>query len=239
MTTLSPVNRPMTTIDWHDVERQLDAFGYAKIRALLGEEPCRGLTALYPQADRFRSRIVMQRHAFGQGEYQYFAHPLPETVATLRRTGYAALAPIANRWRRALGQDGAFPNDLDAFLAQCDGAGQCRPTPLLLKYGPGDYNRLHQDLYGALSFPLQMTVLLSHPDADFSGGAFVLTEQRPRTQSRVEVVPLARGDAVIFAVHQRPVQGTRGSYRVTMRHGVSRVLSGERYTLGVIFHDAA
>lgn len=229
----------MTTIDWRDVERQLDAFGYATIPALLRPDECRELAALYPQADRFRSRIVMQRHAFGQGEYQYFAHPLPEIIASLRQTSYAVLAPIANRWRKALGQDGAFPNDLDAFLAQCHGAGQCRPTPLLLKYGPGDYNRLHQDLYGALSFSLQMTVLLSRPDEDFSGGAFVLTEQKPRTQSRVEVVPLARGDAVIFAVNQRPVQGTRGTYRVTMRHGVSRVLSGERYTLGVIFHDAA
>jgi hypothetical protein len=228
----------MTAI-WQDVERQLDEFGYTTIRALLDQEQCRALAALYPQADRFRSRIVMQRHAFGQGEYQYFAHPLPETVATLRQTAYEALAPIANRWRQALGQDGTFPPDLDAFLAQCHRAGQRRPTPLLLKYGPGDYNRLHQDLYGALSFQMQMTVLLSRPDHDFTGGAFVLTEQRPRTQSRVEVVPLAQGDAVIFAVNRRPVAGTRGPYRVTMRHGVSRVLSGERYTLGVIFHDAA
>jgi hypothetical protein len=228
----------MTAI-WQDVERQLDEFGYATIRALLDQEQCRALAALYPQADRFRSRIVMQRHAFGQGEYQYFAHPLPETVATLRQTAYEALAPIANRWRQSLGQDGTFPPDLDAFLAQCHRAGQRRPTPLLLKYGPGDYNRLHQDLYGALSFQMQMTVLLSRPDHDFTGGAFVLTEQRPRTQSRVEVVPLAQGDAVIFAVNRRPVAGTRGPYRVTMRHGVSRVLSGERYTLGVIFHDAA
>ncbi len=229
----------MTAIDRSAIERQLDALGYATIPGLLSPEQCQALAALYPKAERFRSRIVMQRHAFGQGEYQYFAHPLPATIATLRRTGYAALAPVANRWRKALGQDGAFPSDLDSFLAQCHAAGQRRPTPLLLKYGPGDYNRLHQDLYGALSFPLQMTVLLSRPDEDFSGGAFVLTEQRPRTQSRVEVVPLAQGDAVIFAVHQRPVQGSRGSYRVTMRHGVSRVLSGERYTLGVIFHDAA
>jgi hypothetical protein len=224
---------------WQEVERQLDAWGHATIPALLSPAQCRELAALYARPERFRSRIVMQRHAFGQGEYQYFAHPLPETVATLRQTAYAHLAPIANRWRKALGQDGTFPPDLDAFLASCHAAGQRRPTPLLLKYGPGDYNRLHQDLYGALSFPMQMTVLLSRPDQDFSGGAFVLTEQRPRTQSRVEVVPLAQGDAVIFAVNQRPVEGSRGSYRVTMRHGVSRVLSGERYTLGIIFHDAA
>jgi hypothetical protein len=224
---------------WQEVERQLDAWGHATIPALLSPAQCRELAALYARPERFRSRIVMQRHAFGQGEYQYFAHPLPETVATLRQTAYEALAPIANRWRQALGQDGTFPPDLDAFLAQCHRAGQRSPTPLLLKYGPGDYNRLHQDLYGALSFPMQMTVLLSRPDHDFTGGAFVLTEQRPRTQSRVEVVPLAQGDAVIFAVNRRPVAGTRGPYRVTMRHGVSRVLSGERYTLGVIFHDAA
>lgn len=229
----------MMAIDRPTIEHQLDAFGYARIPALLRQDQCRALSALYPEAERFRSRIVMQRHAFGQGEYQYFAHPLPETIADLRRAGYAALAPIANRWRKALGQAGTFPPGLETFLAQCHAGGQCRPTPLLLKYGPGDYNRLHQDLYGALTFPLQMTVLLSRPGQDFAGGEFVLTEQRPRTQSRVEVVPLAEGDAVIFAVHQRPVQGSRGSYRVTMRHGVSRVRSGERYTLGVIFHDAA
>lgn len=229
----------MSAIDWQDVGHQLDDQGYATIQALLRPEQCRELAALYAQDDRFRSRIVMQRHAFGQGEYQYFAHPLPQPIATLRRSGYAALAPIANRWRRALGHEGSFPPDLDTFLAQCHAAGQCRPTPLLLKYGPGDYNRLHQDLYGALSFPLQMTVLLSRPGEDFSGGAFALTEQRPRTQSRVEVVTLDQGDAVIFAVNQRPVEGSRGTYRVTMRHGVSRVLTGERCTLGIIFHDAA
>lgn len=181
----------------------------------------------------------MQRHSFGQGEYQYFAYPLPDPIEELRHALYAVLAPIANRWRQALGQSGVFPDDLAAYLAQCHDAGQRRPTPLLLKYGPGDYNRLHQDLYGPLNFPMQMTVLLSRPAEDFSGGEFVLTEQRPRAQSRVEVVPLSQGDAVIFAVHQRPAQGTRGPYRVTMRHGVSRVRHGERYTLGVIFHDAA
>jgi hypothetical protein len=181
----------------------------------------------------------MQRHSFGQGEYQYFAYPLPEIVARLRHAVYPQLAPTANRWRDALGQAGRLPDDLDAYLAQCHAAGQKRPTPLLLKYGPGDYNRLHQDLYGSLSFPMQMAILLSRPGEDFQGGEFVLTEQRPRAQSRVEVVPLKQGEAVIFAVNHRPVRGTRGFYRASMRHGVSRVRAGARYTLGVIFHDAA
>jgi hypothetical protein len=226
-------------IDPNAIERQLDQLGYATAPALLSAGQCQALVALYAEPARFRSRIVMQRHSFGQGEYQYFAYPLPEPIEELRRTLYAVLAPIANRWREALGQSGVFPDDLATYLAQCHDAGQRRPTPLLLKYGPGDSNRLHQDLYGPLNFPMQMTVLLSRPAEDFSGGEFVLTEQRPRAQSRVEVVPLSQGDAVIFAVHQRPAQGTRGAYRVTMRHGVSRVRDGERYTLGVIFHDAA
>lgn len=229
----------MTVIDRSKVEEQLDTFGCARIEALLSPDQCCAIRALYDQPGLFRSKIIMQRHAFGQGEYQYFANPLPDTIAALRSTAYASLAPIANRWRTALGREGTYPPHLDAFLAQCHAAGQHRPTPLLLKYGPGDYNRLHQDLYGALNFPLQLAVLLSRPGQDFEGGAFVLTEQRPRAQSRVEVVPLRQGDGVIFAVNQRPAQGTRGTYRLTMRHGVSRVLSGQRYTLGIIFHDAA
>jgi uncharacterized protein len=197
------------------------------------------VAGMYAEPARFRSRIVMQRHSFGQGEYQYFAYPLPEIVERLRHAAYPRLAPIANHWRQTLGRTGSFPDDLDAYLAQCHAAGQNRPTPLLLKYGPNDYNRLHQDLYGPLNFPMQMAILLSRPGQDFHGGEFVLTEQRPRAQSRVEVVPLSQGDAVVFAVNQRPVQGTHGPYRVSMRHGVSRVRAGERYTLGIIFHDAA
>jgi hypothetical protein len=224
---------------WNGVEGQLEDRGYAIVPALLSAEACREIAVMYAEPARFRSRIVMQRHNFGQGEYQYFAYPLPETVERLRQSAYPKLAPIANRWRQALGQSGSFPDPLDAYLAQCHAAGQRRPTPLLLKYGPGDYNCLHQDLYGPLNFPLQMAILLSRPGEDFEGGKLVLTEQRPRAQSRVEVVPLRQADGVIFAVNQRPVQGTRGPYRVTMRHGVSRLRAGERYTLGIIFHDAA
>jgi hypothetical protein len=229
----------MTALDRQVIERQLDDLGYAIVPSLLGAEECRKVADMYSEPARFRSRIVMQRHSFGQGEYQYFAYPLPEIVARLRHAVFPQLAPIANRWRHALGQAGSFPDDLDAYLAQCHAAGQKRPTPLLLKYGPDDYNRLHQDLYGPLNFPMQMAIVLSRPGEDFQGGEFVLTEQRPRAQSRVEVVPLKQGDAVVFAVNHRPVQGTRGFYRVSMRHGVSRVRAGERYTLGIIFHDAA
>ena len=236
---MAPLGRRLEQIAWPEVEAALDEQGHATTRPLLTPAECRALAGLYGEPGHFRSRIVMRRHAFGEGEYQYFANPLPEIVAELRRRVYQRLVPLANRWRQALGQGRPYPLELDAYLAACHAAGQTRPTPLLLKYGPGDYNRLHQDLYGELNFPLQMTVLLSAPGRDFSGGEFVLTEQRPRAQSRVEVVPLEQGEAVLFAVNVRPARGSRGVYRVTMRHGVSRLRSGERYTLGVIFHDAA
>lgn len=226
-------------LDWANLEKDLDEQGYALTGPLLGAEECRAIRNLYREPARFRSRIVMRRHAFGEGEYQYFAHPLPEIVAELRRRVYPHLAPVASRWRAALGQGDPWPGELEGFLELCHAAGQCRPTPLLLKYGPGDYNRLHQDLYGPLHFPMQMAILLSRPGRDFEGGEFVLTEQRPRAQSRVEVVPLNQGEAVIFAVNARPAKGRRGFFRLTMRHGVSRVRAGERYTLGIIFHDAA
>jgi uncharacterized protein len=226
-------------LDWGILEGQLHELGYATTGPLLTPEECAAVAALYGEPGRFRSRIDMHRHAFGEGEYQYFAYPLPEIVAELRQATYPRLAPIANRWSAALGRGQPYPPDLDGYLQLCHQRGQRRPTPLLLKYGPGDYNRLHQDLYGELHFPLQMAILLSAPGPDFTGGEFVLTEQRPRTQSRVEVVPLGQGEAVIFAVNFRPARGARGYYRVAMRHGVSRVRSGSRYTLGIIFHDAA
>jgi len=230
---------PFATIDWDEIAVSLEERGYATISALLSAEICRDLAALYPREEVFRSRVVMQRHNFGRGEYKYLRYPLPEPVQELRQAIYPHLAPIANAWRERLREEGRFPSSLDAYLTQCHRAGQQRPTPLILKYGPGDYNCLHQDLYGDLVFPLQLTILLSAPGQDFAGGEFLLVEQRARAQSRGEVVPLRQGEAVIFAVHHRPVQGTRGSYRVTMRHGVSRLRSGQRYTLGIIFHDAA
>jgi hypothetical protein len=226
-------------LDWRHLESELDEIGYATTGPLLAPEECAAVAAMYGEPERFRKRIEMGRHAYGEGEYQYFAYPLPEIVAELRQATYPRLAPVANRWREALGRGQPYPPDLEGFLDLCHGSGQERPTPLLLKYGPGDYNRLHQDLYGELHFPLQMAILLSAPGRDFTGGEFVLTEQRPRTQSRVEVVPLAQGEAVIFAVNFRPARGSRGFYRAAMRHGVSRVRSGSRYTLGIIFHDAA
>ncbi len=226
-------------IDWRAVEAALDARGYARIPGLLDAAKCRALAALYAQDDAFRSRVVMQRHNFGSGEYKYLRYPLPRTVAELREGVYPPLAAIANRWHERLGEAQRYPPALDRYLAQCHAAGQERPTPLILKYEAGDYNCLHQDLYGELIFPLQLTVLLSEPARDFTGGEFLLVEQRPRAQSRGEVVPLRQGDAVIFPVRHRPVEGARGAYRATMRHGVSRVLSGRRFTLGVIFHDAA
>lgn len=227
-------------IDWSETAETLHHQGNAVLPQLLSATECAALAALYDSADErtFRSRVVMQRHGFGQGEYRYFSHPLPDVVAGLREAMYPHLAPIANQWNTAMGIDVRYPAQHADFIARCHAAGQVRPTPLLLQYGPGDYNCLHQDLYGEHVFPLQVAVLLSQPGSDFTGGEFVLTEQRPRMQSRAEVVPLQRGDAVVFAVHHRPVQGTRGPYRVQMRHGVSRLRSGQRHTLGVIFHDA-
>ncbi|HXO02142.1 MAG TPA: 2OG-Fe(II) oxygenase [Stellaceae bacterium] len=216
----------------------LDRDGFAVLPQLLDAEECRGVVAFYDERDKFRSRVVMARHGYGSGEYKYLAYPLPPLVAELRRNLYPALAPIANGWERQLGREAAFPDTLELYLDRCHQAGQLRPTPLILKYGPGDYNCLHQDLYGELVFPLQATVLLSQPGEDFSGGEFLLVEQRPRRQSKGEVVALRQGDAVIFPVHHRPVAGSRGFYRATMRHGVSRVHSGARFTLGLIFHDA-
>jgi len=212
--------------------------GYAT-RALIPPEACGKLAALYDEDVRFRKRIVMEQRAYGRGEYKYFGYPLPDPIAAMRAELYPSLAVVANRWRRVLGQDATFPDTLEAYLAQCHAAGQTRPTPLLLRYEAGGFNCLHQDLYGDLVFPLQVTVLLSAPAEDFTGGEFVMVEQRPRAQSRAIVVPLRQGEAVIFPVHHRPAVGTRGPYRLTMRHGVSRVNSGRRHTLGLIFHDAA
>jgi hypothetical protein len=224
--------------DWTRAHGDLDAQGCAALKGLLSGDECRALAALYPDDKHFRSRIVMGRHGFGRGEYKYFSYPLPDLIAELRPALYAQLRDVANRWNEAMGIDINYPESHEAFLRRCHAAGQTRPTPLLLQYGAGDYNCLHQDLYGEHVFPLQVAILLSEPGRDFTGGEFVLTEQRPRMQSRPEVVPLAQGDAVAFAVHHRPVQGTRGFYRVNLRHGVSQIRSGHRHTLGVIFHDA-
>jgi hypothetical protein len=220
------------------LEAEFAAEGYAT-RPLLDADTCRGLAELYEQDVPFRKRIVMEQHAYGRGEYKYFNYKLPPLVAELRATLYPCLAAVANAWRRTLGEPGSFPPTLDEYLGQCHAAGQTRPTPLLLRYGPGGYNCLHQDLYGELVFPLQATILLSAPGEDFTGGEFILVEQRPRAQSRPVVVPLRQGEAVFFPVHHRPGMGTRGAHRLTMRHGVSRIHSGERRTLGLIFHDAA
>jgi hypothetical protein len=224
--------------DWAIVSGSLDAQGNAMLERLLSPDECLALAGLYADGTRFRSRVVMARHGFGRGEYKYFSYPLPGMVASLRSALYPRLAPIANRWNAAMRIDVRYPQTHADFLARCHEAGQIRPTPLLLQYGAGDYNCLHQDLYGEHVFPLQVAILLSEPGTNFTGGEFVLTEQRPRMQSRPDVVPLRQGDAVIFAVHHRPVQGTRGVYRVNLRHGVNRVRSGNRHTLGVIFHDA-
>jgi len=220
------------------IEEHLDANGWALLPKLLTEAECTATAGLYPDDRLFRSHVVMAQHGFGRGEYKYFRYPLPDKIAALRTTLYAHLAPIANRWNAAMGFSPRYPDAHADFITRCHEAGQTRPTPLLLKYGEGDFNALHQDVYGEHLFPLQVAILLSEPDRDFTGGEFVLTEQRPRMQSRAEVVPLRRGDGVVFAVRNRPVQGTRGVYRVNLRHGVSRLRSGHRHTLGVIFHDA-
>lgn len=224
--------------DWERITGDLEARGAATTGPLLEAAQCRALAGLYAGEAGFRSRVVMARHGFGQGEYKYFSYPLPPAVAELRKALYPRLAPVARRWYAAMGRESEIPATLDAYLKRCHDAGQTRPTPLLLRYGASDYNCLHQDLYGELAFPLQATILLSAPGKDFEGGEFVLVEQRPRMQSRPEVVPLRQGEAVIFAVNDRPVAGKRGIYRVKMRHGVSRLRKGERLTLGVIFHDA-
>jgi hypothetical protein len=228
----------MKGIDWDRVGGELDAHGNAVIERLISEAQCDALAALYPLDSRFRSRVVMARHGFGRGEYKYFGYPLPEPIAALRAALYPRLAEVANRWNAAMGLEQRFPSEHARFIRRCHRAGQRRPTPLLLQYGADDYNCLHQDLYGEHVFPLQLTILLSEPGRDFTGGEFVIAEQRPRMQSRAEVVPLAKSDAVVFAVNQRPVQGSRGVYRAKLRHGVSRVRSGRRHTAGIIFHDA-
>jgi hypothetical protein len=228
----------MFDIDWTAVSAELDAQGWAVLPKLLNEGQCDGISGLYGGGQGFRSHVVMARHGFGRGEYRYFSYPLPPLVETLRTSIYPHLAPLANRWHERVGKDVRFPSDHAAFIERCHEAGQVRPTPLLLQYGPDDYNCLHQDLYGEHVFPMQLAVLLSEPGRDFDGGEFVLTEQRPRMQTRVAVVPLRKGDAVLFAVNSRPVRGVRGDYQVKLRHGVSRLRAGHRHTLGVIFHDA-
>jgi uncharacterized protein len=236
---VTDVGKRVQAIDWDATAVDLDARGSAVIAELISAHDCTTLASLYSRDELFRSRVVMSRHGFGQGEYKYFAYPLPDFIAGLRAALYPQLVPIANRWYEAMGIDVRFPARHAEFIARCHAAGQRRPTPLLLKYGADDYNCLHQDLYGEHVFPLQLTILLSAPERDFEGGEFVMTEQRPRMQSRPQVVPLRQGDAVVFAVHQRPVRGVRGYYRVNLRHGVSRVRSGHRHTAGIIFHDAA
>jgi hypothetical protein len=235
----SEVTPRVDLVDWARISQDLDDRGSATIGGLLIAAECESVAMLYAVDEMFRSRVVMARHGFGRGEYKYFAYPLPSIVGSLRAALYPHLAPVANRWHAAMGIDLRFPEQHADFLERCHAAGQRRPTPLLLQYGVDDYNCLHQDLYGEHVFPLQVAVLLSEPQRDFTGGEFVITEQRPRMQSRPEVVPLRQGDAVVFAVHHRPVQGTRGVYRVNLRHGVSRLRSGHRHTLGIIFHDAA
>jgi uncharacterized protein len=242
--TMSDAHQPgeflgrIASLDWTTVATELDGHGCAVIGPLLSPEQCEALAGSYDEGSLFRSRVVMARHGFGRGEYQYFSYPLPSAISTLRAALYPPLARIANRWSEAVGVEVRYPEEHEDFLMRCHEAGQTKPTPLLLRYGPGDYNCLHQDLYGEQVFPLQVAFLLARPGVDFTGGEFVLTEQRPRMQSRAEVVPLVLGQGVIFPVHHRPVRGTRGIYRVNMRHGVSRLRSGTRLTVGIIFHDA-
>ena len=232
------INSRVDAYTWSSISDHLNAYGWALLETLLTAGECEAVARLYADDQLFRSHIIMARHGFGRGEYKYFAYPLPDIVADLRTTLYRRLAPIANRWNASMGIDVRYPDAHADFIARCHEAGQTRPTPLLLQYGEGDFNALHQDLYGEHVFPLQVAILLSEPEQDFTGGEFVLTEQRPRMQSRAEVVPLRRGDGVVFAVRNRPVRGTRGTYRVNLRHGVSRLRSGARHTVGVIFHDA-
>jgi hypothetical protein len=232
------LRRRVDDVAWDAVERDLDSYGCATLPGLLREAECDSLVDAYGHEDLFRSRIVMARHGFGRGEYKYFSYPLPQTVGELRTSVYPHLVAIANRWNEAMGVAVRYPARHAEFMDRCHEAGQVRPTPLMLRYSEGDYNCLHQDLYGEHVFPLQVAILLSASGSDFTGGEFVMTEQRPRMQTRPQVVPLSKGDAVVFAVEKRPVQGVRGSYRVNLRHGVSRLLSGKRFTLGVIFHDA-
>jgi hypothetical protein len=231
-------NEHADTFDWLRISQELDNQGSAVLEQLVSADECQALATMYPKDELFRSRVVMGRHGFGRGEYKYFNYPLPDIIGELRTELYARLAPVANRWNAAMGSEIRYPETHADFLQRCHNAGQVRPTPLLLQYGEGDYNCLHQDLYGEHVFPIQVAILLSEPSREFTGGEFVLTEQRPRMQSRPEVVPLRQGDAVAFAVHHRPVKGTRGFYRVNLRHGVSRLRSGRRHTLGIIFHDA-
>ena len=231
-------NRRVDDYDWPRIAPHLDAHGWALLPTLLTAHECATIAGLYTDDRLFRSHVVMARHGFGRGEYKYFTYPLPDKVTALRTALYPHLAPIANRWSASLGLHDRYPDAHADFITRCHQAGQTRPTPLLLQYGEDDFNALHQDVYGEQVFPLQVAILLSEPDADFTGGEFVLMEQRPRMQSRAEVVPLRRGDGVIFAVRHRPVQGPRGVYRVNLRHGVSRLRSGRRHTIGVIFHDA-
>jgi uncharacterized protein len=238
MTSHQSLQDKITNFDWPNIQISLSERGYATTGPLLTQTECSELAAGYNNATQFRSRIIMSKHGFGRGEYQYYSYPLPATIQALRDNLYLPLARIATQWSRDLNHPIEYPPHHEQFLEQCHDTGQTRPTPLLLKYQPGDYNCLHQDLYGDLVFPIQATFLLSAPGSDFSGGEFVLTEQRPRMQSRVEVVPLQQGEAVLFAVNHRPQSGTRGIYRVAMRHGVSAIRSGHRFTLGIIFHDA-
>ena len=232
------VERRVDAVDWWNVEQNLDQHGSVMIQSLLSPQECDALSVLYSRDELYRSRVVMERHGFGRGEYKYYDYPLPNLIGTLRRSVYPYLVPVANRWNTLMHVDVRYPAQHTEFIRRCHDAGQTRPTPLILQYAKDDYNCLHQDLYGEHVFPLQVAILLSQPGRDFTGGEFVLTEQRPRMQSRPEVVPLHQGDAVVFAVHHRPLQGSRGVYRVNMRHGVSRVRTGHRHTLGIIFHDA-
>jgi uncharacterized protein len=236
--TAASVEARVAAYDWEAIAGELDNYGCAVLPKLLSLEECRSIAALYPDESHFRSHVHMARHGFGKGEYRYFKYPLPDLLGALRAALYPHLAGVASEWNVRMGIDERYPDAYASFLERCHDAGQTRPTPLLLQYVPGDFNCLHQDLYGDLAFPIQVAILLSEPGVDFTGGEFVLTEQRPRMQSRAEVVPLRQGDAVAFAVHNRPVRGSKGNYRVNLRHGVSRVRSGMRHTVGIIFHDA-